>query len=105
MRGNSNNTALTKELVESTKDELIDIVASLEKDELKDFCECIFTPVEIKDLINRWILVKEIDNGVPQRTIAQTYGMSLCKITRGSKELSKPNSAFRKILDERKNKK
>ena len=31
--------------------------------------------------------------------IAKKFGMSLCKITRGSKELAKDGSAFRKILD------
>jgi len=29
--------------------------------------------------------------------------MSLCKITRGSRELSKPESAFRKMLEMQKN--
>ena len=42
---------------------------------------------------------KEIDAGVTQREIAKKYNMSLCKITRGSKELRKENSAFRKMLD------
>ena len=31
--------------------------------------------------------------------IAKEFKMSLCKITRGSKELKKEDSAFRKILD------
>ena len=49
------------------------------------------------------LLVKDIDAGVTQREIAKKYGMSLCKITRGSKELNKPDSAFRKMLELLKN--
>ncbi len=64
-----------------------------------DFFSCLFTKPELKDIANRWLLVKEIEKGTTQREIAKKFGMSLCKITRGSKELSKPDSAFRKMLD------
>ncbi len=64
-----------------------------------DFFECLFTPSELKDFAMRWVLVREIDKGTTQREIARKYGMSLCKITRGSRELKKPNSAFRRMLD------
>jgi TrpR family trp operon transcriptional repressor len=36
---------------------------------------------------------------MPQREIAKNLEVSLCKITRGSRELKKPGSAFRRILD------
>ncbi len=64
-----------------------------------DFFECLFTPSELKDFATRWLLVREIDKGTTQREIAHKFGMSLCKITRGSRELKKPNSAFRRMLD------
>jgi TrpR family transcriptional regulator, trp operon repressor len=64
-----------------------------------DFFECLFTPAELKDFSNRWLLVKEIRKGTTQREIARMFGMSLCKITRGSRELKKENSAFRRMLD------
>ncbi len=64
-----------------------------------DFFECLFTAAERKDFSNRWLLVKEIDAGVTQREIAREFKMSLCKITRGSKELKKPDSAFKKMLE------
>jgi len=66
---------------------------------INDFLRCLCTPAEIKDFSNRWLLVKEIENGTSQREIAKKFGMSLCKITRGSRELHKENSAFKKILD------
>ena len=54
---------------------------------------------ELKDFANRWHLVKELDAGTTQREIAKKYGMSLCNITRGSREIKKENSAFKKFLE------
>ena len=64
-----------------------------------DFFGCLFTPAEMKDFAKRWLLVREIDKGTTQRDIAKKFHISLCKITRGSKELKKTDSAFRKLLD------
>lgn len=64
-----------------------------------DFFCCLFTPAERRDFAMRWLLVRELDSGTTQREIARKYGMSLCKITRGSRELKKPDSAFRRLLD------
>lgn len=86
-------------------DELCSLIAqNTDEAFLKSFFECIFSPSERKNFSERWILVKELDSGVTQREIARKYNMSLCKITRGSKELQKPDSAFRKMLDILKNK-
>ena len=90
---------ISEVMFEQAKDELCKIITTNDPKLVREFCECIFTPAEIKDLVNRWLLVKEIDKGTTQREIARRFGMSLCKITRGSKELSKPDSAFRKVLD------
>ena len=64
-----------------------------------DFFGCLFTSAELKDFANRWHLVKELDAGTTQREIAKKYNMSLCNITRGSRELKKENSAFRRVLE------
>ena len=71
---------------------------------IRDFFGCLFTPAERKDFANRWLLVKEIDKGTTQREIAKRFGMSLCKITRGSRELHKEESAFRRMLEKLKSK-
>ena len=95
-------TEKTVELEEITKEtlkEIIHILATSDEQLVYDFLECIFTPTERKDISNRWLLVKEIEKGTTQREIAKKFGMSLCKITRGSRELSKPNSAFRRVLE------
>ena len=68
-----------------------------------DFFGCLFTQAELKDFSNRWHLVKELDAGTTQREIARKYGMSLCNITRGSREMKKADSAFRKVLEILKN--
>ena len=89
-----------KECFQENYDELCDIIFSVkDKPLLKDFLNCLFTPSERFDFAQRWLIVKELKSGTPQREIAKKYNMSLCKITRGSKELQKENSAFGKIAD------
>jgi TrpR family trp operon transcriptional repressor len=65
---------------------------------IEDFFRCLLTPAETADVAARWALVKALDKKIPQREIARNLGLSLCKITRGSRELKKPNSAFRRML-------
>lgn len=96
------NTENPDVIVQETMKELCHIFSSTDESLVYDFLECLFTPAERRDITNRWLLVKEIEKGTTQREIAKKFGMSLCKITRGSKELSKPDSAFRKILDAQK---
>jgi TrpR family trp operon transcriptional repressor len=66
---------------------------------IEDLLRCLLTPAETADIAARWALVKALDEGHPQREIAKNLGVSLCKITRGSRELKKPNSAFRRVLE------
>jgi len=63
-----------------------------------DFLYCLLTPAEIADIAARWALVKALRQKIPQREIAKDLGVSLCKITRGSKELKKTDSAFARIF-------
>jgi TrpR family trp operon transcriptional repressor len=65
---------------------------------VESFLRCLLTPAETADIAARWALVKALDEGAPQREIAKSLGLSLCKITRGSRELKKSNSAFRLFL-------
>ena len=65
---------------------------------IKDFLRCILTPAESADIATRWALVKALEKKIPQREIAKTLGISLCKITRGSREMKNPNQAFQKML-------
>ena len=65
---------------------------------IKDFLHCLLSPAEIADIATRWALVKALAKKTPQREIAKTLGISLCKITRGSREMKNPNKAFQKML-------
>ena len=59
------------------------------------------TPAEVRDLALRWRLVQRLHAGVPQRRIASELGISLCKITRGSRILKRPDGVVRRLLDRR----
>jgi len=65
---------------------------------IEEFLYSLFTKSEADEIAKRWALVKDLASGIPQRQIAQNLGLSLCKITRGSRELKKPDSAFRRML-------
>ena len=81
--------------------ELLNVIASLEtREEMNLFFEEIFTPAELDDISLRWKLLKDLHKGITQRKIAKKYGISLCKITRGSKILKNKNSAVLKILNQ-----
>ncbi|MGL1894072.1 MAG: trp operon repressor [Spirochaetaceae bacterium] len=66
---------------------------------LQEFLKCLLTDSEISEVMSRWTLVRRIKNGQTQRSIAAELGLSLCKITRGSKELKKEDSAFNKVIE------
>jgi len=65
---------------------------------IKSFLRSLLTEKEVKDISSRWILVRLIVKGISQRAIARELGLSLCKITRGSRELKKKNSAFAHMI-------
>jgi len=68
-------------------------------DLIESFLRSLLTPAETADVAARWALVKALDHKMPQRMIAKELGLSLCKITRGSRELKKPGSPFRRMLE------
>ena len=65
---------------------------------IKNFLRRLLTPAETADIAARWALVKALEQKIPQREIAKTLGLSLCKITRGSKEMKSPDQSFQKML-------
>jgi TrpR family trp operon transcriptional repressor len=62
------------------------------------YFQALLTPQELAAVVTRWALVKALHGKEPQREIAKKLGVSLCKITRGSRELKKEDSAFLKML-------
>lgn len=69
-----------------------------ERTVMKRFFMEIFTPAEIDDLVLRWRLMEMLEAGASQRAIAGRLGISLCKITRGSKVLRGRGSIARTLI-------
>ncbi|MFP4383204.1 MAG: Trp family transcriptional regulator [Spirochaetia bacterium] len=65
---------------------------------IRNFLNQLLTKAEVERICKRWELVQLLHKGYSQREIAERLGLSLCNITRGSRELKKANSAFMKIL-------
>ena len=79
--------------------DLADALARTNKqDKLYDFLHGILTPRERETIALRWQLVKMLEKGVQQRNIADRLGISLCKITRGSRELKHGRKGFRDVV-------
>ncbi len=90
-----------KPVNEKSLHELVMTLASCtDADLIHDFLRSLLTPSEVAEIANRWALVRLLDEGMSQRNIAKELGLSLCNITRGSKELKKENSAFSAMLKE-----
>lgn len=81
------------------QDLLQTIISIKDMDELQLFFDEILTAGELADLSLRWKLLQDLYSGMTQRKIAEKYGISLCKITRGSKILKRDNSVVYKIFE------
>jgi len=83
-----------------TLKELSSILAKINNKALiEEFFISILTRKEIKTISSRWELVKLLNRGMSQRQISKELNISLCKITRGSRELKKKGSPLKKILN------
>jgi len=81
---------------ERTMRELCRVIAGLRRPrEVQDFLRAILTPPERARIALRWRLVCMLEAGVKQRTIVKRLRVSLCKITRGSRELKHGPACFR----------
>lgn len=56
------------------------------------------TSRELESLKERWQIIRLLDAGVPQRDIAKRLGVSISKITRGSKLLQEQGEGVKKAL-------
>ncbi|MBU0983618.1 MAG: trp operon repressor [candidate division Zixibacteria bacterium] len=85
-----------------TTGEIIRILCDInDYSEMKKLVGELFTPAELQDVALRWRLMKMLHQGTPQRRIADKLGVSLCKITRGSRVLKTRGSVTKRILDVR----
>jgi len=83
----------------TSPDEIIEIFTKINNNkDMAVFFQEILTPKEINDISLRWQLMKELNDGKTQRSIAAKHHISLCKITRGSKILKKETSLTHQLL-------
>lgn len=92
------------ELMRHNLSEMAKALEGADRALIEDFLYALLTPAEADEMAKRWALVKELANGTPQRRIAEDLGLSLCKITRGSRELKKEGSTFKILLQRSKDK-
>lgn len=86
------------------RQELINLLVSIKSPKLMDgFMEDILTPAEFEDIVTRWQIIKQLSKAVPQRKIAVGLGVSIAKITRGSRELRDKQGGFWQVLKMKKN--
>lgn len=67
------------------------------KDEVIKFFEWLLTPQEFKQLPMRLQIMRMLKKGIPQRKIAETLGVGIATVTRGSKELEKYETIIAKV--------
>lgn len=80
--------------------DLYELFASVKSEEdAKILLEDILTPQELASLSERWQLIQELHKGTAQRDIAKKLGISISKITRGSRMLQYGSGGFLHFLD------
>ncbi len=83
--------------------ELISLLTSI-KDTKKMglFLSDILSHSEFKDVVSRWQIVKMLNQGMSQREIAKKLGISIAKVTRGSRVLKYGKGGFAPFLKRKK---
>lgn len=95
-----NNIKLTDAQIEILMDDILEVLQTIapSKPLLRAFLCDLLTPAEYRDTALRWRIVTQLFKGVPQRDIAESLGVSLSKVTRGSRELLDKTGGFTKVL-------
>jgi TrpR family transcriptional regulator, trp operon repressor len=79
--------------------EIFEILSNIDnKEQMRKFLDEVLTKKEVKDLRLRWRLLRMIEQKIPQREIASRLGISLCKITRGSRLLKDKETVTYQLL-------
>lgn len=70
--------------------ELIDLLLTIKtREEMEDFLFGILTPKELKEIPTRLSIVKMLKRGIIQHEIAESLGVGVATVTRGSREIQK----------------
>src|SRR3989338_5921273 len=80
-------------------DDLYELLSSMENpSEAKNLCADLFTPAEIDSFAERWQEIQLLAKKLPQREVAKKLGISISKVTRGSRMLQHGSGAFQHFL-------
>lgn len=80
-------------------DRITDVFCKItDPEEMDRFLGEILTEAERHDLALRWQLMEMLESGMSQREVASKLGISLCKITRGSRVLKQRDSVCRSLI-------
>ncbi|HLG19682.1 MAG TPA: Trp family transcriptional regulator [Bdellovibrionota bacterium] len=73
------------------------LMAPRNENEMIAFIEDLFSPGERQDLLERWRLVGLLLQGIPQRDVSEKLGVSLSKVSRGSRVVQYGRGAFAQV--------
>lgn len=80
--------------------ELYRAVRCLSSDEeCRQFFNDLCTPAELEALVDRWSVVRYLDEGLPYRRIHELTGVSVTTIGRVARFLSVGNGGYRAVLE------
>ena len=79
--------------------EFYELIAALEGEkEAEMLMKDLLTPQELDSVVERWQEVQQLAKGITQRDIAENLGISISKVTRGSRALKYGTGGFLKML-------
>ena len=77
---------------------LSSVLSGRTNEEMNSILVDLLTPAEIDDLYQRFQIIKFISEGVTHRKIAKTLGVSISKVTRGSKSFLHSKGGFKMLI-------
>lgn len=79
--------------------EIYRLFSSIENEkEAEMLLKDILTPQEMQSVAERWQLIQALAKGMPQRDISEKLGISISKITRGSRAMQFGEGGFAHFL-------
>lgn len=84
----------------SFPNDLLHVIAQIDDPEtLAALANDLFTPAEIETLNERWAIVKALAAGASQRDVAESVGVSITTVSRGSRQLKYGAGGFERALE------
>lgn len=67
-------------------------------EEVSNFCTDLMTQKELKSFIERLEVAVQLNNGISQRKVAKTTGVSIATVTRVNKWLTRGMNGYKTVL-------